>query len=473
MKVTQEKLPDSRIGLEIEIPGEKSQTKYDTVVKNLARTVNIPGFRKGKIPRQILVQRLGSGYVKAAALEELLKDSIEDAIKQENIDSIGNIGLRSSFDELVQVFIPGVPLTFLAAVDVPPTVELGEISAIAVQAEEVLYDPQQVEDWLEERREQQATLVPVEDRPAEVGDVAIVDYQAYRQSKEAGTHGEAITEIVSTDFKIELDEGRFVAGIVEGIIGMSLDENKDILASFPEDYPLESVAGETVIFDITLKELKTRELPELNDEFADEISEFETLAELRESLEKRYQEEAQAQTDENIEKAIVSELIKICAVDLPDTLIQEETNRILTQTAMRMEQMGLDTRQIFTEDLIPKLRENARPEAVALLQRTLILLEIAEKQSLSPDETALTDRMAEIRTQFKNDDIDEDKLRIIVTEELTTGKALAWLREQVTVELVPLGTLTPVETEASPSEVTDETDDATITVEAEAVEADE
>lgn len=447
MKVTQEKLPDSRIGLEIEIPGEKSQSTYDTVVKNLARTANIPGFRKGKIPRQILIQRLGSSYLKAATLEELLQTSIKDAISQEKIESLGSPSLRSNFEELVQTFTPGVPLTFSIAVDVPPTVTLGEIESITVQAEETLYDPQQVEDWLQERRETQATLIPVEDRPAALGDVAIVDYQAYRLL-ETGERGEAIDEIHGTDFKVELEEGRFVTGIVEGIIGMALDENKDVEASFPEDYPLEAVAGDTVIFNVTLKEIKAKELPELDDDFADEVSDYATLAELRESLEKRYQEEAADKTKASIHDAILKELVKVCRVDLPDTLVQEETGRVLTQTAMQMEQMGLDVRRLFTEEMIPQLRENARPEAIERLQQSLILLEIAKINAIQPDPEALQARIDEVRAQFKGQAIDETKLQTVITEEMTQTQVLDWLQEKVTVELVPLGTLTVAEAEA-------------------------
>jgi trigger factor len=292
MKVTQEKLPDSQIGLEIEIPAEKSQAAYEKVVKNLARTVNIPGFRKGKVPRQVLLQRLGASYIKATALEELIQDSFKQALEQEEITALGNYNLRSSFDELVEKFIPGVPLSFQAAVDVVPSVVLGDYKALSVKAEETLYDPQSVEDWLQQRREQQADLVPIEDRPAQRGDVAIVDYQAYALSED-GSKGEAIADIKGTDFKIDLEEGRFVEGMVEGIVGTALDENKDITVVFPDDYPLETVAGQSVLFNITLKELKAKELPELDDDFAGEVSEYATLAELRESLEKQYQEEAE------------------------------------------------------------------------------------------------------------------------------------------------------------------------------------
>lgn len=446
MKVTQEKLPDSQIGLEIEIPAEQSQTTYEKIIKNLARTVNIPGFRKGKVPRQVLLQRLGASYIKATALQELIQDSFNAALKQEAITALGNYNLSSSFDELVEKFIPGAPILFQVVVDVFPSLTLGDYKALSVKAEESLYDPQSVEDWLQQRREQQADLVPIEDRPAQMGDMAIIDYQGYRLTEEGGK-GEAIADIKGTDFKVDLVTGRFVEGMVEGLVGTALAENKEITVVFPADYALETVAGQAVVFNITLKELKAKELPELDDDFAEEVSEFATLAELRESLEKQYQEEAEQQTNNNIDSAILEALLGLTEIELPDSMVQDEITRVLQQTALQMEQMGLDIRQLFSSEHIGSLRDNARPEAIARLKQSLIVQAIAKAEALEPAPEALQARMDEIRTQLVGQAIDSQKLTEVVTEELRTQKVLAWLREQVAVERVAKGTLNLPETE--------------------------
>ena len=452
MKVTQEKLPDSQIGLEIEIPAETSKKAYEKMVNNLARTANIPGFRKGKVPRPILIQRLGTRYLKAATLEELVQTSLKEAVEQESIESIGNYTLRSNFEELVGEFTPGKPLTFSASVDVPPTVELGEYKSISVKAEETVYDPKQVEDWLKERQEQQATLVPVEDRGAQMGDVAIVDYKGREVSESKEEAGEAIPGVEGTNFRVDLEEGRFIEGMVEGIVGMKPDETKDLSLTFPEDYPREDLAGKPVIFNIALKELKAKELPELDDDFAEEISEYETMAELRESLEKQFTESAEKATKNSIHDAIIAELANVCTADLPDTLVQDEVTRVLTQTAMQMEQMGMDLRQLFTQENLPKLRENARPEALERLKQTMILQEIAKAEAITLEESAIAQRSQEIKEQLSEQDVDPDKLREVVEEQLLTEATLNWLQEQVTVELVPEGTL------KNEPEVSDETD---------------
>jgi trigger factor len=177
MKVTQEKLPASQIGLEIEITPEITKQKYEQAVRNLTKTVNIPGFRKGKVPRQILIQRIGNSRVKATALEEILQEGIEQAIKQEAITAIGQPQLRSSFDDLIVNYEPGQPLTFAAAVDVVPEIKLNQYTGLAAKAEEIQYDPTQVDTVIEAQREKLATLVPVEGRAAEIGDMVVIDFK--------------------------------------------------------------------------------------------------------------------------------------------------------------------------------------------------------------------------------------------------------------------------------------------------------
>lgn len=440
MKVTQEKLPDSQIGLEIEIPAEISQKTYEKVVKNLARSANIPGFRKGKVPRQILVQRLGQQRIKAAALEEMIQDSLKEAIEQESIESLGNYKLRTSFEELITQFKPGEPLTFSAAVDVPPEVEPGDYQSLKITAEETSYDPTQVDDFLQERRVEQATLVPVEDRAAQMEDVAVVDYQG-QFATEAGEAGEEIPDIQATDFQVELSEGKFVEGLVEGIVGMNLSQTKSIAVTFPEDYPREDLAGKPVIFTVTLKELKEKELPELDDDFAQEASEFETMQELRSSVEQQFQEKAQKETKSSIHEAIVQELLKQGSVALPETMIEKEVDNMLTQTAVQMQNYGMDIKQLFTAQTIPQMRERSRPEAIERIKQSLILQKIAEQQAIEPEPEAIEKRIAEITKQLGEREFDPERLKEVVTDELLTEKTLDWLQEKATVELVPKGTL--------------------------------
>jgi trigger factor len=441
MKVIQEKLPASQIGLEVEIPAETSKNTYEKVVKELARSTTIPGFRRGKIPRPILLQRLGHQRVKAAVLEELIQDSLKQAIEQESLETIGNYQLRSKFEELLEEYKPGEAIIFQAAVDVQPEVTLGQYQGLTVKAEEVVYDPKQVDELLEERRTRLATLVPIEERAAQMGDVAVVDFQGRKPAANEGEEGELIPGAEGNDFQVELGEGRFIPGFVEAIAGMNLDETKQVHLNFPEDYPQENLAGQPVVFTITLKEIKEKELPELDDDFAQEVSEFETMAELRESLEKQYQQKAANETKNNIHAAIVEELRKHTSVEIPETMIQEEVQNLLLQTASQMQNYGMDISKIFTRETVPQMREHSRPEAVKNLQTSLIIQQIAQQESINIEPEALAERLAKVKANLKDKDIDEEKLQTLVLNELVAEKTLDWLQERTNVELVPEGSL--------------------------------
>ena len=451
MKVTQEKLPASQIGLEIEIAPEKTKQIYEKVIQNYAREANISGFRKGKVPRQILLQRLGKTRIKAAALEELIQNSIGEAVKQENIEAIGQPELGSSFEELVNNYEPGKALTFSARVDVPPQINLGEYSGLQFKAEEVKYDPEQIDRVLDQERQQMATLIPVEGRPAQLGDNSILDFKGFfvkEEDSDPEAEPEAIPGAEATDFQVDLEEDKFIPGFIAGIVGMNPGETKEIEAQFPEPYANEELAGKAAKFTVTLKELKEKELPELNDDFAQEVSEFETLAELRSSLEERFQKEAEDNAKAKKQEALLKELVENGEFDLPETMIQQEVDAMLTQTAMRLQEQGLDIKKLFNQDTIPQLRERSRPEAVDRLKRTLALREVGERESIKASEEEIEARKKEIMEQYSEQDIDPDRVQEVVENELLTEKIVDWLLERSSIELVPEGSLNPPETSA-------------------------
>ncbi|MCX7593733.1 MAG: trigger factor [Fischerella sp.] len=444
MKVTQEKLPSSQIGLEIEIAPEKTKQTYEQVIQNLTRSANIPGFRKGKVPRQILLQRLGITRIKAAALEELIQDGITEAVKQEDIKAIGQPQLRSSFDELINNYEPGKPLTFSATVDVPPEVSISQYTGLAIKAEEIKYDPERVDRVLENERQQMATLIPVEGRAAQLGDIAVVDFKgvlAKVEGEDEATEPQAIPGGEATDFQVELQEDKFIPGFVTGIVGMNLTETKEISATFPDSYPNEDLAGKPAIFTVTLKELKEKELPELNDDFAQEVSEHQTLAELRSSLERKFQEEAEQKTKSNKQEALLKELLKHVEIDLPETMIEREIDNMLTQTAIRLSQQGLDVKKFLTADRISQLRQHSRDEAIDRLKRSLALEEISKRESIQVSDEEIAARVKEFMEQYSGQDIDRDRLQEVVKDQLLTEKTIDWLLEHATVELVPEGSL--------------------------------
>ena len=440
MKVTQEKLPDSQVGLEIEIPADVSKQTYEQTLRKYMKTANIPGFRKGKVPRQILVQQLGATRLKAAALEELVQTVIDKAIAQEKIEALGNYQLRSGFETLIEEFEPGKALTISASVDVPPEAKLEQYKGLSVKAEEVKYSTERIDETLESYQQNLATLVPIEDRAAQEGDVAVVDFIG--KILEDGKEPEEFEGGSASEFQVEIKEGRFIPGFVEGIVGMELGQTKDVNVTFPEEYPQEELAGKPAVFSIILNDLKERELPDLDDDLAQEVSEFETLDELKQSLEERFKKEAEDATKANTEKALLDELVIHLQVSIPKTLLQREVDHIVTQTVMQLSNQGIDINKFLTKELVENMRDNAKPEATERLRRTLALGEVAKQESITVDEEAVVTRMDEMMAEVDDPaNIDSERLKQVVNEDLLKEKILAWLSDNAAVELVPEGTL--------------------------------
>jgi trigger factor len=475
MKVTQEKLPASQVGLEIEITPEMSKQAYERVLQEFTRSTNIPGFRKGKVPRQVLIQRFGPTRIKAAAVEDLVDKALKEALQQEKIEAIGNFQLRSSFDELITQFEPGNPLTFSAAVDVQPEVDLQQYQDLSVQAEEVKPEEGKVDTVLGNYQTQMATLVPVEGRAAQKGDTAVVDYHGRFTPAGENAEEQDVPGGQAEDFQVELDDEKFIPGFIDGIVGMNAGDTKEVSVTFPEDYPQEELAGRPATFSMTLKELKEKELPELDDDFAQEASggDYQTIADLRESLEKRFTEEAEQKTKSNKEQAILDQLITKVEVELPETLVEREVEFMITQTAMQLQNQGVDIKLLLNQETLPMLKERSRPDAIDRIKRTLALGEVAKRESLTTSDSEINDRVREVMADLEGRDVDPERLRTAVAEDLLKEKILNWLEEHNTVELVPEGSLKKEDEEEEDleDEAIDMDEDGTITIEASTVEA--
>lgn len=470
VKVIQEPLPNSQMGLEIEVPGEMSQKTYDQVLREMMQSVSIPGFRRGKVPQQVFLQRMGANQVKAAVLEKLVQKAIDTAIEQEEIDALGNYQLTSGFEDLLAQFIPGQVLTVKASVDVPPRVSLPTYTGLTLQAEEVVYDASKVDEIIDRQRASRATLVPVEERPAQTDDVAIIDFLG--QIKQEDGTLEPFEGGEATDFELDLKPSGFIPGFVEGIIGMELEETKDVEAQFPEDYAAEALAGKTAVFTITLKELKEKELPDLDNDFAQDVSEFDTLEELRQSLEEQYQEDAQEKTTDNQREAILTALVAALEVEIPETLVMREVNHLVYQAVTQLARQGIDVNKFITQELLEGMRDRTRPDAIARLQRTLALGEVAKQESITIDDAEVQTRMKEMLEEVQDPQaVDQERLREVVTEEVLQGQILDWLLAHNTVTLVPPGTLSAPEADEAEAEAEGTAAEATVEVAATEVAA--
>jgi trigger factor len=415
--------------VEVAVPAGRSQASYEGAVTKLSRSVKLPGFRQGKVPKAVLLQQIGPVRLRATALEDLIESVVKEALEQETIAAIGRPELEESFEALLARFNPGEELVITLALDVEPTPSLRATRGLQAEAEPVVFDPARVDELLEQSRKQLATLLPVEDRPAASGDVARISFSgSFTDTNEAIPNGS------SDDMEVELEEGRMIPGFVEGILGMAVGESRTVTCQFPESYPQEEAAGRGASFAITLLDLKTHELPALDDAFAQQASDKGSLAELRADLEARLKEDSERRHRSNRQEALLTALVEQLEVELPETLIQQEIRQLIEQTAGQIAQQGMDVKKLFTQDLVRSLVETSRPEAEQRLRRNLALRALAEAETIEVSAAELETRLQEVRRDLSADAaIDQERLRLAVEDDLLRDRLLEWLETNNTV----------------------------------------
>ena len=429
LKVSTESRPSSRLAVTVTVPGERCTASYEEAIKSLSRSINLPGFRKGKVPRSVLVQQLGGVRIKATALEKLIDSAWRDAIKQESLEPISQPDLSSGFDGLLESFNPGDELTFTLEADVAPTPKLKSTKGLKAEYEAVAYDASRVDSMIEDSRKQLATVVPVEGRAAEKGDIAVLGFK--------GTYSDDGSEIEggsADSMDVDLDNGRMIPGFIEGVIGMKVGESKSVDCQFPDDYPKEDARGRKAAFEIELKDLKTRELPELDDAFAKQASEQDTMADLRKDLEQRLKDDAERRQTSNRNDGLVKALVEQLEVELPEALIQQESRNLVEQTAAQFAQQGMDVKSLFTPDLIRNLMQNSRPEAEERLRRSFALTALAEAEDIKLDDSAIDTKLKEVKKDLSAEaKVDPERLRQAVMDDLMQEQLMSWLETNSTL----------------------------------------
>ena len=429
LKVTTESRPSSRLAVTVTVPGERCQASYEAAISSLSRSINLPGFRKGKVPRSVLVQQLGGVRIKATALEQLIDNAWRDAIKQESLEPISQPDLSSGFDGLLESFNPGDELTFTLEADVAPTPKLKTTKGLKAEYEAVAYDPSRVDSMIDDSRKQLATVVPVEGRAAQKGDIAVLGFK--------GTYSDDGSEIEggsADSMDVDLDNGRMIPGFIEGVIGMKVGEDKTVDCQFPDDYPKEDARGRKAAFAIELKDLKTRELPELDDAFAKQASEQSSMADLRKDLEQRLKDDAERRQTSNRHDGLIKALVEQLEVELPEALIQQESRNLVEQTAAQFAQQGMDVKSLFTPDLIRNLMQNSRPEAEERLRRSFALTALAEAEDIKLDDSAIDTKLNEVKKDLSADaKVDPERLRQAVMDDLMQEQLMSWLETNSTL----------------------------------------
>ncbi len=404
------------------------------VMKVYRRSVgkmNVPGFRRGKAPKSIVEKMYGKTVFYDDALEALVPPVYEEAVAEAKLEVVSRPDI-----ELVSVDDEGVLLK--ATVTVKPTVELGEYKGFHVYRPEVTVSEEEITREIDAVRTRNARVLTVEDRPAEIGDDVVIDFKGYRDGAPF-EGGEAQKQT------LHLGSNTFIPGFEDQIAGHSVGESFTISVTFPEDYGEKSLAGQPATFDVTLREVKKTELPELDDEFVKDVSEFDTLDAYRESVKNKVEERKNASADAEVEKQVIDQLIGVMTAEVPACMIENEIDRYINDYDYRLRSQGasLDLYYQYTGSTPEALRESFRAEAERQVKSRLALEKVAKAEEIKADEKEIEEEYRKIAAGYA---VEMDYVKKNIPEEgivtdLLAQKAIKLLRDNavVTVGEKPAG----------------------------------
>ncbi len=431
LKVTTSSKPNSRIAVEVEVPADRCKNSYNEALSKLSRSISIPGFRKGKVPKAVVLQQLGVKRIQASALESLLQKVWTETLDQEGIEPLCEPELEDGFETILETFNPEKILTLKLETDIAPIPTLKKSSGLTAEVESLIFDPKRVDELIEQSRVQLATKVPVSDRAAKKGDIALLSFKGSFSDDGSEIEGGSADSV-----EIELEEGRMIPGFIEGVIGMNINDEKTLKCEFPKDYHQEEAKGRKAEFKVNLKDLKIKELPELNDEFAKQSSDQENMADLRADLEKRLKEDTDRKQVKKRQDSLLDALVRELEVELPKSLIDQEVRVIVEQTAQNFAQQGIDVKSMFTPELVKSLMESSKGEAEKKLRQKLALKALAKAEKIEVSQKEINEKLKEVEADIelsKEKNIDEGRLKDAITDDLLQEKLFVWLEENNTV----------------------------------------
>ena len=409
----------NEVKLTFNIEAEKFEEAMKKVYAKTAKYFNIPGFRKGKTPMQLVERQYGSAIFYEDAFNELVPEIYDNAIKENNVEAVSKPNI-----DIVQME-KGKELIFTAAVETKPEVELGKYKGIEIKKIEYTTSDKDIEHELGHMAERNARLVKVEDRAVENGDITTIDF-------EGSIDGVAFEGGKAENHELEIGSHTFINGFEDQIIGMKLEEEKDIKVKFPDDYFSKDLAGKDAVFKVKLHEIKKKELPKMDDEFAKDVSEFDTLDELKNSIKEKLD-------TQNVEKAkyeTESEAIKaVCEnakLDIPNGMVEVEIDNMMKDMETRLSYQGLNMHQYLqmmnkTEN---DVRDNFRGQATESIKTRLVLEAIvkAEKIEATPEE--ITEKIKEMASQYgrKEEELQEnEQLKEYLSASIENEKAIDFI----------------------------------------------
>ncbi len=392
MKATVEKLEKNKVLLKIELEPEKVSQAIDRAFRKLVKEVNIPGFRKGKTPRVIFDRFIGKEVLYEEAAESLIPEAYYDAVKDTGIEPIDQPEI-----DVVQIE-DGKEAIFKATVEVKPEVQLGQYKGLEVTRKIDEVKDEDVDKEIEELRKNYAKLVPIEDGQVENGDTVILDYSGFVDEVQfkGGTAREQ---------QLEIGSGSFIPGFEEQLIGFSIGETHSINITFPEDYFNEELAGKEAVFDVAIKSIKRKEFADIDDEFAKDVSEFETLEELRNDILHRLRKVAEDNAEQKVRRALIEKAVENAEVDVPDTMIDSQVQQMLGNLETRLSYQGVSLEDYlkYSGSDEETLQQQMRDDAEKIVKADLVLETITSNEGFDASEEEVTKEVNKMAEQYKQE----------------------------------------------------------------------
>lgn len=397
-----EDLGKNMMKLTIEATAEEFEVALEKAYQKNKNKLNVQGFRKGKAPRAVIEKMYGAGIFYEDAANEIIPEAYEQAAEESKLDIVS----RPDID-VVQIE-KGQPFIFTATVAVKPVVTLGQYKGVEVEKVTVEVTEEEVNAELEKVREQNSRMITIEDRPVADKDIAVIDFEGF-------VDGVAFDGGKGEDYSLVIGSHSFIDTFEEQLIGKNIGEDVEVNVTFPEEYQVQSLAGKPALFKVKIKEIKEKELPALDDDFAQDVSEFDTLAEYKEDIKKSVLERKEKAAKTAKEDAVVDKLIETATMDIPDAMVATQKRQMAEEFAQRLQMQGLSLEQYFqfTGMNANAFLENLEPQALKRIQSRLVLEAVVKAENITATEEEVEKQFADMAAAYQ---MEVDKLKDLIGE---------------------------------------------------------
>ncbi len=403
MSVQVEKLEKSMAKLTIEVPAKELDLALDKAYKKNRNKIAMPGFRKGKAPRAMIEKMYGAEIFFEDAANILVPDAYEDAAKESGLEIVSHPEIA------VEQIEKGQPFIFTATVAVKPEVTLGEYKGIEVESKEAGVTDEEIEEEINKVRENNSRMITIEDRAVEDGDTVTIDFDGY-------VDGEQFEGGMAEDYSLVIGSHTFIDNFEEQLIGKNIGDDVEVNVTFPDQYQAEELRNKEALFKVKINAIKMKELPDADDEFAQEVSDFDTLDEYKEDLRKKLLENKEAALKREKEEEVVGAIIENAQMDIPDPMVNAQTQQMTQEFAQRLQSQGLSLEQYMqlTGMTPQKMLEELKPQALKRIQSRLVLEAVVAAENIEASEE---DFDKEIENMAEMYNMEADKLRDLVGED--------------------------------------------------------